>query len=302
MNVMTVLGPISPDQLGFTSAHEHLLIDLYWKTGDIKGLLDNEGLAVEEITYFKNAGGKSIVELTNIGLRRNPAGLKRIAEKTGLNIIMGSGWYRQPFYPHEIERRTTNDLAAEIVHDLTVGVGDTGIKAGVIGEIGVDVDYITPAEERVARAAARASRQTGAAIITHSVCYPIGLAQMDIFEEEGADLRKVIIGHADTYTDIDYHEAIAKRGSCVLFDGVGSPWLNPDKNLVTMLVEIIRRGYIDHILLGTDRCFRTDMHSYGGTGYDHLINIFLPLLKEAGISDEQIQIMTIENPKRVLPF
>jgi predicted metal-dependent phosphotriesterase family hydrolase len=302
VHIETVLGKIPAIEAGVFSSHEHILIDLYWHTGDIGGLLNDKELAIKELEKFKQAGGETIVELTNIGLRRDPTGLKEISERTGVNIIMGSGWYRQPFYPHDIEFRSTNDLANEIINDVTIGVDQTGIKAGVIGEIGANLDYVTPAEERVHRASARAANKTGAAIITHSVCYPVGLAQLVIFEEEGTDLRKVVIGHADSYPCADYHEAIIKRGAYILFDGFGANWINPERNLITMLVELLKKGFVKNILLGTDVCTRSYLHEYNGVGYDHLFLKIIPALKEAGISDEQIQIMMRENPTEVFSF
>jgi predicted metal-dependent phosphotriesterase family hydrolase len=302
MYIETVLGKIPANGAGVFSSHEHILIDLYWHTGDIGGLLNDKELAVKEVEKFKRAGGNTIVELTNIGLRRDPVGLKEVSERTGVNIIMGSGWYRQPFYPSDIEFRSTNDLADEIMEDVTVGVDQTGIKAGVIGEIGANLDYVTPAEERVHRASARASNKSGAAIITHSVCYPIGLAQLDIFEEEGTDLRKIVIGHADSYPSTTYHEAIIKRGAHILFDGFGANWINPERNLITMLVKLIKKGYVQNILLGTDVCTRSYLHEYDGVGYDHLLLKIFPALKEAGISTEQIQIMMRENPANIFSF
>jgi phosphotriesterase-related protein len=296
------LGSISPDRLGFTQPHEHLLCNAFWVTGVINNLLNDEDLAVEEALLFKESGGSSLVELTNIGLHRDPEALKRIAERTGLNVIMGCGWYRQPYYPEEIDRRSTNDLAAEMIRDLTVGVGGTGLKAGIIGEIGVNLDYMTAQEERVLRAAARAHKATGAAISLHGEVSPIGLVQLDVLEEEGVDLRKVIVGHADSYLRLDYHEAIAERGAYVQYDGIGRSHIYPDKKRVSMLAEMIGRGHVERLLLSTDRCWRSDLHAYGGLGYDHILVNFIPMLKEAGISDEQVDIMTVENPKRVLPF
>ncbi len=311
MQIMTVLGPISPDELGVTAAHEHLILDSYYVSGDAflawtgcmaDGLLIDEALIIDELAYFQKAGGRSVVEVTTPDLRRNPQGLKRIAEATGLNVIMGCGWYRGPFLPERIERANANELAAEIVRDLTEGADDTGIRAGIIGEIGADKDYISPAEERVFRAAARAHNQTGAAITTHAFLYPVGLDQLDILQEEGADLRRVIVGHCDTYLSLDYHEAIVKRGAYVQYDDIGKRYHCPDERRIAALIELLRRGYESQILLSSDVCLRSHLHLNGGIGYDHVLAKFLPALREAGVSEEQIEMMTVENPKRVLAF
>jgi predicted metal-dependent phosphotriesterase family hydrolase len=302
MLVMTVRGPIDPDKLGVTQTHEHLLCNMYWKTGTVDDLLNDESLATDEIINFRTAGGTALVDPTNKGLGRDPAALKRISESTGVHVIMGSGWYRAPFYPDEIDRRSTNDLASEIISDLTHGVDGTGIKAGIIGEIGVNLDYLTAGEERVLRAAARAHKRTGVAITLHAEYCPVGLQQLDILEEEGVNLSRVIVGHADSYLRLDYHEAIARRGAYVEYDGVGRPHIYPDQSRVRALTQLVQLGHIDKVLLSTDRCRRSDLRLYGGEGYDHLLVNFIPMLKDAGISDEQIRMMLVENPKRILAY
>jgi phosphotriesterase-related protein len=215
---------------------------------------------------------------------------------------MGCGWYHPPYYPAYIEHRSTNDLADEMIRDLTEGVGDTGVKAGIIGEIGVNVDYITPAEERVLRAAARASKATGAAVTTHAFSYPVGVDQLHILLDEGVDPTRIIIGHCDSLLDVGYHEALGEHGAYVQYDGVGRLHQYSDERRASTLAELIKHGYVEQLLLSTDRCWRSDLHAYGGFGYDHIQVNFLPVLREAGVTDEQIRIMTVENPKRVLPF
>ena len=301
MHVMTVLGPISPDDLGFTQPHEHLICDSGWVGGyTIRLPLNDPALAAEELLRFKSAGGKSLVDLTNHGLRRDPQALKRIAQATGVNIIMGCGWYRQRNYPPGFERLAVDDLAAEIISDLTVGVGGSGIRAGIIGEIGVTLDYVSAGEERVLRAAARAHKRTGAAIYTHGEFYPIGIWQLDVLEEEGVDPRRVIMGHMDSYLNMDYHEAIARRGAFVAYDTIGRTHIYPDAARVAMIREMLRLGYGRQLLFSTDRCWRSDLHAYGGAGYDYLLTSFLPRLHQAGVAEEQIQTICLDNPKRAL--
>src|SRR5438045_224828 len=156
--VQTVCGPVEPSALGRVLMHEHLLSDMYRVTGQTDHILNDEALACEELGHLKAAGGTALVETTPIDLGRDPDGLRRISEATGVHVIMGTGWYRQPFYPPEIDRWDVNRLAEIMIADLTRGVGETGIRAGIIGEIGVDRDYATAAEERVLRAVARAHR------------------------------------------------------------------------------------------------------------------------------------------------
>ena len=248
MEISTVLGTVTPESLGQTSFCEHLICDAYWVTGFVDYLLNDEQLAIEELAAYTGAGGATLVEPTNTGLRRSPQSLKRISEASGVNIIMGCGWYRQRHYPPEIERRSTADLAAEMIRDLTVGVSDTAIRAGIIGEIGVTLDYISPGEERVLRAAARAHNATGAAIYVSSEFHPVGLAQLQILKEERVDLRRVVVGHVDTYLEPSYHEAIVKQGACLSYDCVGKKQVYPDERRVTMILGLIGQGYGDRIV------------------------------------------------------
>ena len=220
--VQTVLGPIDPAELGWTLPHEHTAIALwhipnrwdYWELGR------DEPLIVEELEAFRAAGGGALVDLTLDGVGRDPEWLAGLARSSGLHIVMGAGWYRGAHYPAEalIDRRSVDALAAIIVRDATDGVGGTGIRAGIIGEIGTDKPWLSAQEERVHRAAARAARRTGLAITTHAVQSTVGLDQLDLFESEGADLSRVVIGHADSHPVLAYHLAIVERGSTVEFD------------------------------------------------------------------------------------
>jgi phosphotriesterase-related protein len=300
VKIETVLGAVSPASLGSTSFGEHLMSDAYWITGFVDYLLNDEGLAVQELAAYRQAGGGTLVEPTNVGLRRNPQALVRIAQASGVNVVMGCGWYCQRHYPPELERRSTGDLAQEMVRDLTLGVGDAGIRAGIIGEIGVTSDYVSAGEERVLRAAARAHHATGAAILVSSNFHPIGLQQLELLGEERVDLRRVIVGHADTYLESGYHEAIVKQGACVAFDNVGKAQIYPDERRCSMLKSLVDLGFGDRIVLGNGISRRSELHAYGGTGYDFALEHFLPMLRQAGIAEEQLQQMTVVTPARVL--
>lgn len=302
MKITTVLGSIAPEDLGYTSISEHLVCDAYWITGYVDHLLNDEQLVIDELAAFVTAGGQALVEPTNGGLRRKPLALKRIAEATGVHIVMGCGWYRSKHYPPDLERRSTPDLAEQMIGELTAGVDETGIRAGIIGEIGVTLDYVSPAEERVLRAAARAHKATGAAIYVSSEFHPVGLSQLAILQEEGVELKQVVVGHADSYLDLDYHEAIARQGAYVAYDGVGQKNVYPDERRVAMIRELLRKGYSDRIVLACGIARRSQWQAYGGVGYGHLWQVFLPMLRQAGVAAEQIQLLTSINPARVLAF
>jgi predicted metal-dependent phosphotriesterase family hydrolase len=301
MDVMTVRGPVRGDQLGLTLPHEHLFVDLFRVTRVRDGLLNDERLSTEEAARFKAAGGGTLVEVTNHGLRRNAAAMRRVAEATGLHVVMGTGWYREPYYDHDyIGRRTTRELAADFVAEIEQGEAATGIRPGIIGEIGADWSWVSPAEERVHRASGRAHRQTGLAVTLHALESPVGLQQLDLLREEGADLRRVIVGHCDTWPDPDYHEAIARQGAYVQFDTIrGIHPYETDKQL-RLALEMVRRGHLERLLLSHDNCFRSHLVGYGGHGYAYIPTGFAPLLRKAGLSEEQLHVILVENPRRVL--
>ncbi len=300
--IHTVLGEIEPSTLGRTLMHEHIFCDIYRVTGRLNEVLNDEALAVEELAALRNAGGAALVEVTTPDLGRDPQALRRVAQKTKLNIVMGTGWYRQPFYPPEIDRLPTKELADMMITELTVGVGGTGIRAGIIGEIGIDSNYATAQEERVLRAAARAQRATGAPLTTHASMYPVGLLQLEILRDEGTDLSRVIIGHCDTYLDQSYHLAILEAGAYVQFDTVGRNHMNPDSRRASALVELVRLGWKRKLLLSSDRCHRSDLRAFGGLGYGYVFTRFFDMLRTEGIDDETLNTITIDNPRRALAW
>lgn len=300
--IHTVLGAIEPAALGRTLMHEHIFCDVYRVTGRLNELLNDEALAVAELEMLRQAGGAALVEVTTTDLGRDPAALRRVAEATGLHIVMGAGWYRQPYYPPEIDKLPTNQLADIIIADLSDGVAGTGIRAGIIGEIGVDLDYATAQEERVLRAAARAQKATGAPLTTHASMYPVGLVQLDILQDEGVDMSRVIIGHCDTYLEQAYHLAILEAGAYVQFDTVGRNHMNPDSRRAEAFVALLRLGWRDRLLLSSDRCHRSDLCAFGGVGYGYVFTTFFDMLRAKGVDDETLNAITIENPRRVLAW
>jgi len=298
--IMTVLGPIPVRQMGITLMHEHLFIDLCRVTRDPDHWLNDFNLTIKELSPFSAGGGRTLVDVTNRDLGRNPLGLCNVARTTGLNIVMGCGWYREPYYQPEIYEKTTEQVAGDIVAEIENGVGDTGVRPGIIGEIGCDRSYISPVEERSFRASARAHKRTGLTISTHVVRCTAGLDQLDILEDEGVDLRRVIIGHCDTYPDPQYHEAIAKRGAYVEFDCIRSKFDWEIESRAQWVMLLIGKGYLRQILLSHDCCMKPHLHAYGGNGYDYVLRDFVPRLLAKGLSDEQIHVLLVENPAAAL--
>ena len=191
----------------------------------------------------------------------------------------------------------------QIVREFTDGVGDTGVHPGIIGEIGTDKPWVSALEERVHRAAARASLETGMAITTHGVQSDVGLAQLAIFTEEGVDPSRVIIGHADSFPSLDFYLAALDAGANIQFDFLGHRFgveetLEP--RLVEIIVELLERGYASQILLSQDVCHNRQLKAHGGFGYVYLQQHFLPTLRTAAVGEGEIRAMTIDNPARLL--
>jgi predicted metal-dependent phosphotriesterase family hydrolase len=305
--VMTVSGPIPPDKLGFTLPHEHTAISLWHVANrwDYWELTADDEIMIEELRDFRRRGGGTLVDLTLPGVGRDPDRLRRLASASGLNIVMGTGWYRGPYYPPEarIDRRSVDDLADELVRELEYGVGESGIRPGIIGEIGADKPWVSALEERVHRAAARASMQTGMAITTHGVQSAVGLAQLGIFVQEGVDPGRVVIGHADSFHDLDFYLAVLDAGANLQFDFLGHRFKTEEAlepRLVETIVELLERGFGEQLLLSQDVCHDLQLKANGGFGYVYLHQHFLPTLRTAAVGEGEIRQMTIDNPARIL--
>ncbi|MGH3445198.1 MAG: phosphotriesterase family protein, partial [Nocardioidaceae bacterium] len=216
---MTVRGPVDPDDLGLTLPHEHVFIDLV-REYRADGLLNDRSLAVAELRAYADAGGRTLVDCTSIGLARDPLALVSVARETGLHIVMGCGYYRDPYLPAELDTMSVDSVADSIVRDIEEGADGTGVRAGVIGEIGSDRGHLSALEERSFRAAARAHHRTGLTITTHAARWPVGLPQLDLLAEERVDPRRVVVGHCDLVPDPAYHLAVARRGAFVQLDTV----------------------------------------------------------------------------------
>jgi phosphotriesterase-related protein len=343
MPLMTVLGDVDPSAIGVVSPHEHIVVDIrnqYTEPVDVfRGnlgrkrvnirnldvlsrdpyavkdnlVLDNRRLAHDELIRFKQAGGGGLVDATSVGIGRNPLLLKKISRSTGLHIIAGCGYYTVDTHPLYLADKTVDDIQSEIVSDIQSGIGDSGIRAGVIGEIGTSAE-IHENEKRVLIAAARAQAVTGAGLIVHT--YPwgkTGLEALAIAEANGADTFKVSINHVDVVLDADYCKAIMDRGAYIEFDDLGKEYFidRPNRGYsggvfardidrVKLIKELVDAGYAGHILLSCDVCLKTLLHRYGGWGYDHVLTHIVPMLEEEGISSRDTGTMVKQNPIQFL--
>jgi phosphotriesterase-related protein len=342
--VQTVLGLVEPEDVGITSAHEHILFDMsdQWfepATASERGLaygkitMENLGivrarygaikenmyqldvsLAIEEVKRFKYAGGGTIVEVSQNGLHRDPVGLAHVARATGANIVMGSGYYIDSTHPADMDTRTEEEITDEVVHDILVGAGNTGIRAGIIGEVGNSYPW-TSNEKKVLRACALAQKRTGAPMNIHpGITDELALEHIALVKEAGADLTHIAISHVDGYNySLDTHRKIFEAGCYVEYDGFGNSlytasyagrllnW-HSDATRIDVIQQLIKEGFISQILLGGDICFKCSLAAYGGFGYAHIINNLIPLMRAKGMTEEQIRTLTIDNPTRFLQF
>jgi phosphotriesterase-related protein len=308
--IQTVRGAIAPADLGFTLPHEHTKVTLWHIEGrwDYWELIGEVPRIIEELNAFAAAGGRALVDLTLDGIGRDLPRLAQLSEATKLHIIGGAGWYRTAYYPAEarIDRRTTDDLADEIVGEFVDGIpGPNGpVRPGIIGEIGTDKPWVTAQEERVFRAAARAAKRTGAAVTTHAVQSDVGLAQLTILEDEGLDPARIIIGHCDSYPRIEHWREIVRRGATLEADFLGMSFTPLERagepNVIKLLKQLIDDGYASQIMLSQDVCHDSQLLSYGGNGYIYLQKSFLPRLAAAGVDAAAIEQITVNNPARIL--
>lgn len=299
--VITVNGLIAPESLGITQTHEHVWLNAYDHYKSYQIVFEDEEMMAQELGEFKKRGGSTIVEVTTKEIGRDPVALKEISQRSGVHLVMGSGWYREFAYPPEVQEKTSRELAEDLVREIECGVGETGIRPGIIGEIGTGTKAILPAEERVFRAAALAQQQTGLAITTHTTRWgTLAMEQIAMLEEFGADLSKVVIGHLGDRIGIRHLLPIAERGVYVEVDNIGYHDYQPEWVRADNVTALVKEGFGSQVLLSQDICQLSHLKYQGGNGYGYLLETFVPMLKVRGITDEQIHAMLVENPARML--
>jgi len=299
--IITVNGPIAPEAMGITQTHEHLWLNAYDHYKSYGIVFEDLDTMVSEVKEYGRLGGQSIVEVTTEEIGRDPEMLREISRQSGVNVIMGCGWYREFGFPDKVKEKTSRELAEIIVKEIEIGVADTGIRAGVIGEIGTGTGHILPAEERVFRAAALAQQKTGVAITTHTTRWgTLALEQIDLLAEAGANLSKVIIGHLGDRIGIRHLLPIAARGVYVEVDNIGYLDYQPEWVRADNVANLVSEGFVNQILLSQDVCMLSHLKYQGGPGYGYLLGTFLPLLRERGVSEADIHTMLVENPARAL--
>ncbi len=341
--VLTVLGPVDPGDLGLTITHEHLLIDLSvvfvepeteegrrlaeepvglenvgwvrvnWSSNRDNLVQDDAALAAREAARFKAAGGGTIVDVTSIGIDRNPKALAEISRAAGVNVVMGAGYYVGPAHPGDFSSRTLDSITEEIVRDVQVGVGDTGVRSGIIGEVGCSWPW-TDNEKKSVAAAVAAQRETGAPLLIHPGRDQHALIEIARFiEREGGDLGRTVMSHVDIRIyEREILRDLAATGIYIEYDtfGLESPfpphapdtYMPSDYQRIEQLVWLIDDGYLERVVLAHDNCTKHRLRELGGHGFDHIPPTITGWMKRRGISQDQIDTMLIENPRRILTF
>jgi phosphotriesterase-related protein len=249
------------------------------------------------------------VEVSTRELSRDPLGLRLISEATDLHIVACTGHYIHAFLPPIQAERSVEEIADNMSREVLAGIDDTGVRAGIIGELGTS-ERIYPEEERALQAAARVNRNLGAPLMVHTDPQNrMALEALDILRSAGADLTKVSICHMDSaFMEDAYLEDILATGAYIELDTFGENFcLHPnygpsDLDRVKLLSRLIDRGYVSQIMLASDVCLKCRLHAYGGWGYDHLLTNAVPAMKRYGITDADLDTMFVNNPKKYLDF
>jgi phosphotriesterase-related protein len=336
--VMTVNGPITGADLGVTLMHEHLQNDCscWWNPptdparahlaeGQVRMeilselrqdpfvnkhniALDDLDLCIEEIGAFAAAGGRTVVDPTCRGIGRDPAKLRRIAAASGLNIVMGAGYYLASSMPDTVARMSVDDIADQIVAEALVGVDGTDARIGLIGEIGVSSDF-TDAEQKSLRGAARAQVRTGLPLMVHLPgWFRHGLRVLDIVEAEGGNLSHTVLCHMNpSHDDWDYQRTLAERGAFIEFDMIGMDYFYADQqvqcpgddDVARAILRLVDAGLLDRVLLSQDVFLKMMLTRYGGNGYAFVQQHFLPRLARHGLDAHARETLLTINPRRV---
>ena len=284
---------------GVTYVHEHITIDLSEGKQDPDCKLDAMADTIEEFVALKAAGVVKVVDVTNRGMGRSVDYVKKVQAASGVNILVSTGFYKEPFLPPEVYSCSEKELAAIMVREILRGIDETEVKAAVIGEIGTGQGEISAVEKKVFAAAARAHSETGRPITTHTTLGRLGIEQIKLLKSLGVDLARVVIGHVDLSQDVDYVLRLIDRGAYVAFDTVGKKNYVPDEERAAMLAEICNRGLATRVMLSMDITRKSHWKNNGGLGYSYLAECFVPYLKTQGISTSDCDAMLINNPALV---
>lgn len=358
-SVVTAEGRLNPDDLGVTLPHEHLFIDLttawftppesayerklaeepvsfenlwYLRRNPLSnkdnGRLESFDKAVKELSRFHRAGGSTVVDVTPKQTGSDPERVRMVAREVGVQVVHGTAYYLHSSHPDRIADASVEDLTEEFTSDITDGIDDTDVRAGMVGEIGLS-GQIHDDEEKVLRAGARAATRTGAPLNVHppgrspeahqDFTYPSSrwaLDILDIVEAEGLSADRVVISHMDRSRfelepeSLEYQREVADRGAYLEYDLWGTEMYQDrhhigwpsDRERLDAVTELVDDGYADNLLFSHDVCQKLQRTRYGGFGYGHLLENVVPMLRNREVDRETIDTILTDNPRRMLTF
>jgi phosphotriesterase-related protein len=302
-----VLGPIDTEELGFTLMHEHVLVCSWAMRQSFPGYVDTDRLLEEAgaaLSDVRQRGVRTIVDLTPINLGRDIHVIREAAERSGVQLLAATGfyWNEEPW----METWDVDTLAGYLIRDVEEGIQGTSTRAAII-KCATDRLGLTDFNRKLLTVTARAHRRTGVPISTHtSVEHGTGPLQQDVFEAEGVDLSRVVIGHCGDTEDLDYLEKILRRGSTIGMDRFGIDLILPTKQRVTTIAELCKRGWAEQMVLSHDASCHIDwfpravvQQTLPHWNFRHIPDDVVPALRESGVTEAQLEQMTIANPRRI---
>lgn len=301
--IRTVTGDLElaalRDQGAVALVHEHLSCDLSQGFGP-EYVLRDLSLVTSEVQVAAQHGVGLIVDVGNSGHGRVPEFLRDVARASRVAIVASTGHYREGFFPTAVESKDVDELAADMVAELSSAIEGSDVPAGAIAEIGFTGAEGTELEKKVFLAAAKAQAETGAPLLTHTA-QGVGWAeQLELLEKGGANLDRVVIGHMDCLDDPHAHAAVIRAGAWLGFDRINSLRYQTDEVRVARLVDLVEKGLETRVVLSTDTAMVTRLTAQGGAGYAAPVTLLAPQLAAAGIPAQTIHALVYENAWRYL--
>jgi phosphotriesterase-related protein len=341
--VQTVTGPIEPEQMGLTLTHEHVLVDQspftalpdeasarqmhggpvsqanlgyirhhYGRSMDDGQVFDIEG-AIEEVSLYRQFGGGSLIDVTSMGVARDPVALARISRATGVNIVMGGSYYQRLVHPPDMDDLSEDDLTARIVSDITQGADGTDIRSGVIGEVGCGWP-LSNNERKAVRASGRAQRATGAPLLIHPGRDDAAPAEiLSELMDVGADMSHTVMGHIErTVFQMPVLKEVAESGCYINWDLVGTESsyysaykvksMPNDAAKMDQMAWLVSEGFGNRILIAQDLANKSRLMRYGGHGLCYIPAQIVPRMRGRGFSEEAVHRILFDNPAAAFTF
>ncbi len=280
-------------------AHEHMVLDLRTKDKQDR-FIDNTSQTIKELKELKQKGVDCIVDVTAKGMGRNPLKVQEISEKTGINILQSTGYYKEPYLPEEAYIFTKEQIADFIEKEITQGIDGTNIKARVIGEIGTDKrDFLSDIEIKLFKASSYVAKKLNIPIVTHTTLATLAKEQVELFKQEKVNLETVVISHMDLSKDANYVIDILKTGVNIAFDTIGKTKYNLDENRIELLKEVEKQGFANQITMSVDLTYNSHLKDKGGIGYNYLLDNFVKNALKHGVLEQTLHKALVTNPKRI---